>query len=306
MTENEAQKNQEQQVKNTDKKKQFFLTKLVVLIALIFFGFLGFKYWQHTQFQKHGAQNSTGKIDGDNDIFDVSSEYKNQQSEHSNEAHDLSDLSLDELREKGVEFIYQTLVKNQLQINDLKEQIQGIKAEIVKNKSQERLSKMILTYIDLRQRIFNEMPYEEALKNFEILVAVDENLQKKVEKLKPLLADFSTQKKLQKSFTQLIPNLIANKVNKGDTGLISKLRQQVSKLVLVRRIDGKDPTNVDGIIAQTEKYLATENYQEAFDSLLTLDQTYHQILADFLNSLSIAIEVQKTDQEIFYYLKNLI
>jgi hypothetical protein len=41
------------------------------------------------------------------------------------------------------------------------------------------------------------------------------------------------------------------------------------------------------------------------NSLLSLDQNYHEIIKDFLNDLSIAVEVQKTDQEILNYLKSL-
>jgi hypothetical protein len=297
---NPQQKKQEQ-AKNKERKKQFFLTKIVALIAILFFSFLGYRYWQHKS-----AQGAVGKFDNvDSDIFDVPDEYKNQQNK-GDDSHDLSDLSLDELKEKGVEFIYQTLIKNQLQINDLKEQIQGLKAELVKNKNQEKLGKMVFAYVDLRQKIFAGENYDEAFKNFEILAALDPDLQTKVTKLKPLLIDFSDQKKLSASFAKLIPDLIINKNNDGDGSFIGKLRKHVSKLVIIRRIDGKNPTNIDGIIAQTEQKLAEENYQEALNLLLTLDQTYHEILLDFLNKLNTSVEVKKADQEIFNYLKNLI
>ena len=304
MTETESSQNQQQKVEIKQRKKQFFLIKFAALFALIFFGYFGLKYWQHLTIQKIKAQNAVGKFDNvDSDIFDVSDEYKNQL--HNNDGNDLSELNLDELKEKGAEFVYQTLVKNQLQINDLKEQIQVLRTDIIKNKNQERIGKIIFTYVDLRQKISAGENYQEAFKNFEILAALDENLQNKVTKLKPLLPDLLNKQKLGAAFNSIIPNLIINKNTNSDASFLGRLRNQISKLVIIRRIDGKNPHDVDGIIAKTEAALSAENYQEALDSLLVLDQTYHQILADFLNSLSIAVEVQKTDQEIFNYLKNL-
>jgi len=41
------------------------------------------------------------------------------------------------------------------------------------------------------------------------------------------------------------------------------------------------------------------------DSLLSLDQSYNQILSEFLSDLNVAAEVQKIDREILNYLKSL-
>jgi hypothetical protein len=74
---------------------------------------------------------------------------------------------------------------------------------------------------------------------------------------------------------------------------------------VIRRIDGKNPNDVDGIVAKTEKALHNENYQEALETLLTLDQTYHEILVNFLSELSADAEVKQIDFEILSHLKNL-
>ena len=304
MIENESQQNQETEVVNVEKKKQFFLVKIVVLLSVIFFGYFGFKYWQHLTLQKLKAQIATGKYNNiDSDIFDIPSD--SPQNNNAPDAHDLSDITVNELKEKGAEFIYQTLLQNQTQISNLKDQIQGLKAEIIKNKSQERIGRMIVSYLDFREKFFHGDHYEDSLKNFEILSSFDENLQSKTEKLKPLLKDFSTQKKLSDAFAKLIPDLVVNKNNKFNSSFVDKVRHNLSKLIVIRRIDEKNSDTVDAIIAKTEKLLAEENYQEALNSLLKLDQSYHNILANFLNELSNSAEVQKVDQEIFAYLKSL-
>lgn len=305
MTEGTNEQNQDSKKENPKKKKQSFLTKFVLILSLIFFGYFGIKYWQIKHEQKLAAQAQAEKFDNvESEIFDISDEYKDQPHDDSS-GHDLSDVTANELKEKGAEFIYQTLLKNQVQINDLREQIQNLKTEVTRYKNQERIGKIIFTYVDLRQKIFAGEPHEEVLKSLEMLAVFDKNLQEKIAKLKPLLANFSTQVTLSKNFDGLIPELIANKNNNPNPTLLDKIRHNVSRLIVIRKIDGKDLGDIDSAIAKTEKFLRQENYQEALNSLLSLDQNYHQILAEFLNELSVSVEVQKLDQEILNYLKSL-
>lgn len=85
----------------------------------------------------------------------------------------------------------------------------------------------------------------------------------------------------------------------------SKVRRNISRLVVIRRIDGKNPNDIDGTVARAEKLLRAENYQEALECLISLDQNYHTILADFLSKLSAASDIKKIDTEILSYLKSL-
>ena len=163
---------------------------------------------------------------------------------------------------------------------------------------------MIFSYVDLRQKIFAGEKYGEEMKSFEILAISDEFLKKENEKLQTLLQNFSDQKKIISEFSNLIPELIATKHSVVETGFYAKLRYTISKLIVIRRIDGKG-ADVDMAIAKTESFLREENYQEAIKSLLTLDQNYHKILAKFLDDLNISVEVKKVDQEILNYLKTI-
>lgn len=285
------------------KKRQNVLLKVVVLIALTVFGYFGFKYWESQIGKASLAKAEVEKLDNvDSEIFDLSPDHNGANDENS---HALADLSVNELKEKGAEFIYQMLLKNQMQINDLKTQAQDLKEEFTKYKNQEKISKLIFTYVDLRQKIYADESYDEALKNFELLSSFDENLQSKVARLTPLLPNFAGQKKLVKDFADLIPELIVEKNSNSDAGLMSKIRRNISRLVIIRKIDEENSADIDGVIAKTERLLREENYHEALAAVLTLDQNYHQILAKFLDDLSVAAEVQKIDQEIFNYLKSL-
>ncbi|MBP7710106.1 MAG: hypothetical protein KA100_03455 [Rickettsiales bacterium] len=282
------------------KKKNNFLTKFVLTLALVFFGYIGFNYWKSSLAKKILAQHEAQKFDNvESDIFDLSGSHDATKDEN------LAEMNVNELREKGAEFIYHLLLKNQAQITDLNTRLQTVQDELTKHKNRERIGKMILTYVELRQEIFAEKNYTNSLKNFETLAALDENLPSKVERLKGALPEFSNQEKLSKSFASLVPDLIVTKNNNPNPSLISKIRRNISKLVIIRRIDGKNNGEIDSSIVEIEKSLKEENYQEAMNLLLSLNQSYHDIIADFLDDLSVAIEVQKIDQEILTYLKSL-
>jgi hypothetical protein len=304
MNETQNLDNQGLKSNNSNKKNQHFLIKMVAILSLIAFSYVGFKYWQIEKSQRLAAQEHVKKFDNvESEIFDLSDEYKAENPEEN--FNDLEDLTINELREKGAEFIYQMLIKNQVQINDLKEQINSLKSQITKYKNQEKIGKMILVYVDLREKFLAGANYSDSLKSFEILASSDENLQKKITKLKLLLPNFTSKKDLENSFEKLIPDLITIKTNKPDGGIIAKIRHNISKLVIIRKIDGKNPESVDGIIAIAEKHLREESYQEVMNSLLSLKPDYHKILSDFLTKLNVAIELQKVDEEILNYLKSL-
>lgn len=302
MTDQQSQQNQDSAPQNGGRKRQFLLTKIVITISLGFFAYFGFKYWQVQQAKKAAAKTEVEKFDNvESEIFDLSGDYQVPQGV---DPHELPDITVNELREKGAEFIYQMLIKNQVQINDLREQINGLKAEILKYKNQEKLGKMIFSYVAFRENLLAGKPYAEDLKNFEMLVSFDENLQNKTSKLKTLLPNFRAPKEMSSEFSHLIPDLIATKTNDPDTGLLGKIRHNISRLVVIRKV-GEEGGDVDAIIAKTEKKLEEQNYQEALNLLLSLDQNYHAILVVFLTDLNNSIEVQKIDQEILNYLKNL-
>lgn len=284
------------------KKKRISPKRIVILFIVIFCGYFGLRHFEIKQAQKLNAASQVGKFDNiESEIFDLAEEYKNG----SQDSHTLNDIALSQIQEKGAEFIYKMLIRNQQQINDLKEEAQGLRAEFVKYKNQEKLGRIIFAYIDFRQKLLNGDAYEDSLKNVEMLAVFDQNMHDKVAKMRVTLKNFSSPEKIQKDFENLIPEIIATKTTSGQNGILNKVRHNIAKLVVIRRIDGKNPNDVDGIVAKTQKALHDENYQEALESLLTLDQNYHEILVNFLSELSVDAEVKRIDSEILSHLKSL-
>ena len=279
----------------TPGKKGSILTKIILLIALIGGGLVAIKLW------RKGSEQTKQEQGLDHDIIGLAEGYADQ-----GDQEDLSDLSVNELREKGAEFIYQMLLKNQLKIEDLGAQLQALKSEVLKYRSQEKLGRMILIYVDLREKIISEKGYNEEMKSFEILSASDEVLTAKIAKLKPLLSSFASQKKLEKNFANIIPELIINKKNSiANESLVAKIQRNISRLVVLRRIDEKNPQEVDAVVVRIEKLLKQENYSDALSAGLSLPADYNPILKNFLDELHASLEVKQIDQEILNYLKSL-
>jgi hypothetical protein len=276
-------------------KKSSILVKIILPIALIGGGLVAVKLW-------HKGSELPKQDQGlDQDIIGLVEGYSDQ-----SEQEDLSDLGINDLREKGAEFIYQMLLKNQLKIEDLSTQLQALKSEVLKYRSQEKLGRMILIYVDLREKIISEKGYNEEMKSFEILSASDEVLTAKIAKLKPLLSSFASQKKLEKNFAEIIPELIINKKNSvTNESLIAKIQRNISRLIVLRRIDEKNPQEVDAVVVRIEKLLKQENYSDALSAALSLPADYNPILKNFLDELHSSLEVKQIDQEILNYLKSL-
>ena len=288
-----------------EKKKSYFFTKTIIIFAIIFAGYIGFRYWKVKTLHRLEAQLESGKFDNiESEIFDLSSDDKNHEENRLDDSK-LSDITLTELKEGGAEFIYQLLLKNQVQIGDLKNENQNLKLEFAKYKSQEKASKIIFIYVDLRQRFYAGENFSETLQSLETLTALDKNLQTKISELKPNLEKFHGSKILQQNFSALIPDLIATKNNDNNSGLIKKIRHNLSKLVVIRKLDANIQT-VDGIIRTTENFIQEENFVEAFNSFLLLGSNYQEISPEFLEELKAAAEVQKIDQEILLYLRGSI
>lgn len=280
----------------TKEKKGSLLTKIILIVALIIFSLIAVRYWK-----AKSAQSNQSTAAHNHDVIGLSDDYSSQEN-----SDDLSDLTVNEIREKGAEFVYQTLLKNQIKIEDLYAQIQHLKTDLARYRSQEKIAKMTVVYVDLRDKIIAGQNYSQQMKSFEILGASDEVITKKISKLKLALSLFVTKEKLEQNFADIIPELILNKKqNTKEESLFEKVRRNISRLVVIRRIDQKNPEEIDAVIVRIEKLLKQENYQDALSVALSLDQSYHQILKGFLDDLSACLEVQQTDQEILNYLKSL-
>jgi hypothetical protein len=235
-------------------------------------------------------------------ILDISDEYKagleNETTVH--------DLNISEIKEKGAEFVYQLLIKNQVQIEDINNQLRNFKGDFIKLKNHEKINKLILNYVELREKLFNGEDCKSEIEGYDLLSVSDEFLQNKFLVIKEGYALFPTQKKLLESFKSITNQLIINEnYDEKNASLFEKLRHNFNKLVVIRKVKNLNPDRLEGVINQIELALSQKNYQEAMNKSLSLDKAYFPIVQKFLEELSIAIEIQNADKEIIKYLKSL-
>ncbi len=285
-------------------KNQLFFLKIALLFTLIFLSIFSYVYWQDLTKRRSLARSDSEKFSNlDSDIFDLSQDFNEQNLEDN---HAIGDLNINELKEKNAEFIYQLLIKNQVQIEDLRKQNRELKNEFLKYKSFEKFNKLVITYAMFRDKLFSDKEYKIDLQTLEIIGATDQNIQSKITSLKSHLVNFLSKKNLEIKFKNLIPDVkVTNNKADQDSEWLKKINKKIAKIIIIRRTLTNNSEDIDDKIIAIENFLKNENYQEALGVILGLDQGYNEVFKDFLENLNASLEVQKIDQEILNYLKSL-
>ena len=285
------------------KKKSHFLLKSFFVVILTFVCLM---VYQNLQIKEGVIVKkpivSIEKDSKEDSILDISDEYRAGLENETT----VQDLNISEIKEKCAEFVYQLLIKNQVQIEDINNQLRNFKGDFIKLKSREKINKLIINYVELREKLFNGEDCKSEIEGYDLLSVSDEFLQNKFLIIKEGYALFSTQKKLLESFKPITNQLIINEnYDEKNASLFEKLRHNFNKLVVIRKVKNLNPDRLEGVINQIELALSQKNYQEAMNKSLSLDKAYFPIVQKFLEELSIAIEIQNADKEIIKYLKSL-
>lgn len=269
----------------------FVLTSLAIIYGTLFI-----------KNKIYGDQTSTNieKNEGD-DLLELDP--------NTNNSIDIEEMKAGEISEKGSEFMYQLALKNQSQIDEIKTDLRNLQSDFAKYKNQDNVSKIVLSYVNFREKFFAKSDFKLELQNLEILGAQDVFLRKNFEDFKNLAPDFFSKEELIAEFSRLIPELIAIKSIKSQANknlsFVENLRYFLAKLIVVRKINSKDLHEIDSVISMVEVNLKRQNYQEALNNLTLLEQKYFTLLHDFIEKLNVAIEAQKADESTLNYLKNL-
>jgi len=284
-------------------KKQFVFLKVVLLITLILMSALVYVYWQDLAKRRGIARAESEKFSNiDGDIFDLSDEFKN---ENYPTTGDLGELQAGEYKEKNGEFLYRLLIKNQMQIEELRKQNNELRNEFLKYKNREKINKISLTYATIREKLMKGQDYKSDLQNLELFAISDDFIKAKIGLLKDNLKFYLPHSTIYKNFKNLIPDIIALKnTDIADNSFMQKINNKIAKVIVIRRTILNNSGDIDDKLVLLENALLLENYQEALTLALSFPASYHQIFSGFLDNLNSAIEINKIDQEIINYLKN--
>lgn len=288
---------------NKVKKNSHFLLKLFFIIVIAFACLMIYKNLQIKEEITIKKPNvNSADHPKESSILDISDEYKNDP-ENETTVHD---LNISEIKEKGAEFVYQLLIKNQVQIEDINNQLRSFKNDFVKLKSQEKLNKLVINYVELREKLFTNENCTTEIESYDLLSMSDEFLHNKFLIIKENHNRLSSQKKLIESFKLIAGELVINEnYDEKNANLLEKLRHNFKKLVVIRKIKNLDSSQFEGVVNQIELALSEKKYQEALDKILSLDKSYFKIVEKFLEELNVMIETQNADKEIIKYLKSL-
>jgi hypothetical protein len=136
------------------------------------------------------------------DIFETS--IKKDQEQYT--AKDLSDITTKELQQKNIDFFYRVFMQNQSQINDLQKEVINLRSELANYRNNEKIIKIIFSYLDLRQKIFtkdssiNNQSFNNQLLAFRLMISYDKNMLAIFNNLEFHLKDFKNIKEVEKMF----------------------------------------------------------------------------------------------------------
>lgn len=291
---------------NNKNKSNIAIFKIIIISTFLFIIFL---LLQHYKILNFSNNRNNKNLD---DLFDVS---KETSSDLLNEVNDiLPDITANELQEKGIDFFYRIFLKNQVQINALQQEISHLKADLANYKNSEKAVKIIFAYIDFRQKILSGQisgkSFDNSLENIELLSNDDLTIKSQINIIKPIITELNKTENnidLQLQFSQLIPEIIATKQYNENNSWNQKIKHYFAKLITIRKIDKNDPEidNIDKAIIEIENNLKNKNYIEVARIGKNIDSKYQNILTDFNKIINYWAEIQKIDQEIFNYLKDL-
>ena len=290
--------------RNIIKRKLKIANVFLITLGLTLLVFLITQYYQKLKIKQSNQTIKSESLEGD--FFDISDEYKKSENKKDE---DLPDITATELQEKGVDFFYRVFLKNQIQINSLQQEIASLRSEFTNYKNSEKSIQIIFSYIELREKLFKknflDLDFQKSFENFDAITKNDNFLSERTNKLRASLSLVSTHREILQMFEKLIPEIIATKKFDKKDSWFNNFRHYLAKIIVIRKIDDENLSDVDGIIRSTEQLLKQENYNEALNVFIKIDEKYSQISQDFMSTLKNLAEIQKIDQEIFSYLKNL-
>jgi hypothetical protein len=302
-------------IQEAAKKLRFFRRKFtiffVILPLVLISGAMIYVQKRDEKAREIIARQEAEKFNSlEEEVFDLSSEKEAEESLQV-EVEGSESAEFPESKSNESESLtYQFLVRQQEQILELRHEVTLLKDEISKARNQDKISKMIFAYLDLRQKFFAGEDYTQTLTEIDLLARADMALTQEIKNLKIILPRFVPAEKLRESFSSLVPQLISERDNQPKNGFTEKLKQNLSKLVIIRKINTEaarndnDVENIDAKIAQIEKLLRERNYQKSYQLVLALPSKYQQILQQFMIDLQVAHEVAIADQAIINHLKS--
>jgi len=289
----------EPETAKTSKKKSlisFFKNVVIAIVAVVFI------YFAYSFFLQN-KNSKPKKTIQEEDLFFLS--------EDAHKNINLDELNFAEIKEKGPEFIYQLLVKNQVQIQDLYNKINDLNQELIKYQNRQQISKIAISYFELHQKIFNNInsTYQDIsqhINTLELLLTENPDLQGNVDIIKSALPNFINQNLLLVNLQKIIPHFKSLQQKDIEPNFFDKIKINIAKFITFRKIKNATENSIDYKINQLELAIKQQNYNLALQIFLPLNQPENPEMTNFYNNLKAIQQIEKADIEIMKIIKNLI
>ncbi len=284
-------------------KNKAFLVVLLIILVVGYGYFLVLKEDRARNLAKLEAK----KFDNiEQEIFDLGKDVRMDepgQNASSELVKRFGDLTIEDLKNDD-DFLYQVLIQNQLDLRRLSSQMKILEIELAKFKSQAKLQKMIMTYVNLRELIFAGKPHKDKMQSFRLLAVGNKPLMDEVRELEDLAKDFKSFEELEKELAKSSRTLIALKKHDPNAGFFEKIRFNIAKIITVRKLDEKSQ-DVDGVIYRLQNALKEKDCDLALEEVEAMDEKYQEEIIVFKGDLQNSCKLRKIDDEIMLYLENL-
>ncbi len=275
-----------------------FFKNVAVAIILIVFAYFAYSFFLQNK------QSKPNKTPFEEDLFFLSEDHHKKVN--------LDELNFAEIKEKGPEFIYQLLVKNQVQIQDLYNKIKDLNQELIKYQNRQQISKIAISYFELHQKIFNNSESTSSqnilqhISTIELLLTENPDLQGNIDIIKSALPNFINQNQLLLELQKIIPHFQLLQNQSSEPNFFDKIKATITKFIVFRKIKNAQANSIDDKINQIELAIKQQNYNLALQLFLALNRTENPELASFYQHLKTMQQIEKADQEIMKIIKDLI
>ncbi|MFT6220599.1 MAG: hypothetical protein ACJAVG_001319 [Rickettsiales bacterium] len=200
------------------------------------------------------------------------------------------------------------LLKQQIQISDLRDDLNSLKLDVSRSKTNNNLPKIILTFIKLSDLVEENKPHEDLLRKLEILSKADFSLSSKVSYLrKNLIKEHKSQKELENQFSYLTSQIKAKKYKiENENSWSDKAKSMISRFVIIRKTNEKNQaSDIDILILKIENNIEQKEYDLALENIDLVGDDYQDILVDFKDDLEKSANLERSFEDLYQYLEAL-
>ncbi len=288
-----------EQIKTKNLKRHYLLT--IIWLLIIVFLYFAFQFTlQQINYKKNNKQELDKLSNVKNQIYKT-----NQGQEinltNSDEEQKRKTLNLTPSKD-------QASTTQQNQILQLQNDYNQLKLELERIKTNNKLPRMILSFVKLIDLTNLKQNYQPQLHQLELLFKGDKSLENKLEKLKSALAKSpKNNQELHQEYMQIINSNNSSKTfnQNKPKDFWQRLKLVVGNFITIKKINPAQQELEKIKLTEIEANIVIECYSKALEIIKELSVENQEIFLPLTNDLGNAIDLQNSQNDIYQYLNLL-